>query len=472
MPSAYDFVVVANRLPVDRVTSSSGEPTWRTSPGGLVSALQPVMVSADGAWVGWTGAVDDTPAPFTEAGMHLFPVKLSRDDVTGFYEGFANGTLWPLFHDVIVPPSYHREWWNKYQQVNRRFAEAAAEAAAYEATVWIQDYQLLLVPHLLRKMRPDVRIGFFNHIPFPPIGLFAQLPWRVEVLRGILGADLVGFQRKRDATNFMGSVKQLIGPEINGDIITVADSDETSRQVRASAFPISIEVNRLAEMANSDQTLSRMQEFAQQFGDRRMLLGVDRLDYTKGIRHRLKAFDELLNEGRISPDDIALVQVAPPSRERVSHYRKLRDEIDRIVGRINGTHPSLGNQAVTYMHMTVPRKDMVALFQLADVMLVTALRDGMNLVAKEYVTCRRDGLGTLILSEFAGAADELTESLLVNPHDIEGLKDSIELALTMSHAEQQRRMTAMREQVAQYDVHRWADNFLSSLAARDTIIIR
>ena len=486
---AYDFVVVANRLPVDRHVDPDGAVTWRTSPGGLVTAMEPVMRSAEGAWVGWTGDTDEgldaeegagtrdaesaTPEPFDQAGIHLVPVPLSAGDVEEFYEGFSNATLWPLYHDVIATPRFHREWWDRYVRVNERFTRATLAQAARGATVWVQDYQLQLVPQMLRRERPDLRIGFFDHIPFPPWEIFSQLPWRSQVLDGLLGADLVGFQRMSDANNFLRACRHAKGLVSRRQELAVDDGDDgdgrtggARRTVRATAFPISVDSPALDEAARTDGVAARVQEIRFELGaPRRLLLGVDRLDYTKGITHRLKAYGELLADGAVDPEETVLVQVATPSRERVASYMALRDEIEQTVGRINGDHGTIGRPAVHYLHSSQPREEMTALFRAADVMLVTALRDGMNLVAKEYVAARFDERGVLVLSEFTGAADELGRALMVNPHDINQLKEQILRALSMGDKEQGRRMRSLRRRVMEHDVTRWARDFLGALEA-------
>jgi alpha,alpha-trehalose-phosphate synthase [UDP-forming] len=493
----YDFVVVASRLPVDRVDDpGSGESEWRPSPGGLVTALEPVMREANGAWVGWSGSAGDALEPFDADGMHLVTVGLSADEVRDFYEGFCNATLWPLYHDVIVPPEFRRPWWDAYVRVNRRFAEAAAGQAARGATVWVNDYQLQLVPGMLRALRGDVRIGFFNHIPFPGYEIFAQLPWRRQIIVGLLGADLMGFQRQSDATNFQRACRRAAGMTTRGSLVRVPldlappalGTPETpeihkepenpgaphssrdpkaqpAREVRAAAFPVSIDSRAYSQLASSDEVRARSKEIRQALGDPEViLLGVDRLDYTKGIPDRLNAYGELLDEERLRSPGSALIQVASPSRERVEHYRVLRDEVETTVGRINGQHGDLdGPPPLNYLHQSYPRAEMAALYLAADVMLVTALRDGMNLVAKEFVACRNDESGVLVLSEFTGASDELVGALLVNPHDIDGMKDTIVRAVTMSPQEARRRMRSMRRRVFENDVRHWAATFLDAL---------
>ncbi len=487
----YDFVVVASRLPVDRVDQaddSGPEPAragragqagqaaqWRRSPGGLVTALEPVMRDAKGAWIGWPGSADDAPEPFDFEGMHLVSVGLSADEVRDFYEGFCNATLWPLYHDVIVPPVFRRPWWDAYVAVNWRFAEAAAEQAADGATVWVNDYQMQLVPGMLRALRGDVRIGFFNHIPFPGYGIFAQLPWRRQIIAGLLGADLVGFQRHNDASNFLQACRRAAGVTTRGSVVRVlpdparlgpqAGQARQAREVRVGAFPVSIDSRAESELASREDVRARAREIRQALGDPDVvLLGVDRLDYTKGIRHRLDAYGELLDEARLQSPGYVLIMVASPSRERVEQYRLLRDEVEVTVGRINGQHGELsGPPPVHYLHQSFPREEMAALYVAADVMLVTSLRDGMNLVAKEYVACRNDESGALVLSEFTGAADELVGALLVNPHDIDGLKDAIVYATKMSPQEARRRMRSMRRRVFENDVTHWAATFLDAL---------
>ena len=461
-----DFVVVANRLPVD-VTVTDGEISWTRSPGGLVTALAPVMREADGAWVGWAGTPDVELDDFEADDTHLVPVTLSAQEVEDYYEGFSNGTLWPLLHDAVVDPEFHRTWWNSYVSVNRRFATRAAAIAAPGATVWVQDYQLLLVPAILRSLRPDLRIGFFLHIPFPPPEIFSQLPWRRQIIDGLLGADLVGTQRSSDAANILRSVRRLTDWTTRGHVVTIGSRwTRPERHVRISAFPISIDTKAIAELAATPEIIERAAQIRRDLGDPdAMLLGVARLDYTKGIRHRLKAFGELLADGKVSAPDVTLVQVASPSREQVERYKVLRDDVEVTVGRINGDHGALGRAAVHYMHHSYPLEEMVAMYRAADVMLVTALRDGMNLVAKEYVAARVDLDGVLVLSEFAGAADELSQALIINPHDIDGMKRAIMEAITMSPRERKRRMRSLRKKVVDSDVQHWADNFLATLRA-------
>jgi len=460
------FVVVANRLPVDRAVDSSGVSSWRASPGGLVTALHPVLRERHGAWVGWPGGQLDDYSPFEVDGLSLAPVELSAADLENYYEGMSNGTLWPLYHDVVAKPAFHREWWDAYVEVNSRFADQAARSAARGAVVWIQDYQLQLVPAMLRELRPDLRIGFFLHIPFPPTELFRQMPWRDQILEGLLGADLVGFQRPGGAANFARLVRLRFGYKTHRDKIILDDG----RMVRARAYPISIDFHGLETLARTPAVKARAAQIRAELGDpRHVLLGVDRLDYTKGIRPRLRAFGELIVDGRLKVEDAVFVQVASPSRERVEQYKEVRADIEQWVGRINGDLGRIGHQPIHYLHHSFPREEMAALYQAADVMVVTPFADGMNLVAKEYVTCRTDDTGGLVLSEFAGAADQLKQAFLVNPHDINGVKDALDAAMRASPRELTRRMRAMRRQVRDNDIASWASSFLADLGSNDTV---
>ncbi|WP_165168576.1 trehalose-phosphatase [Rothia uropygialis] len=498
----YDFVVVANRLPVDRTVDDNGESKWRRSPGGLVSALAPVMSSHAGAWVGWHGAADEDLEPFDHDVFHLVPVTLSEGEVRRYYEGFSNATIWPLYHDVIAQPEFHRTWWDTYRAVNNRFAEAAARSASRNATVWIQDYQLQLVPAMLRHLRPDLTIGFFDHIPFPPLEIFAQLPWRKQVLTGLLGADLLGFQRPGDASNFRRCCDKILGVQFEGERTEVTQTPQeqneeesnerfrraytnampnvTSRRrarkerlnrdlptwiTRATSYPISIDVEAVTEMASRPATKRRARQIREELGNpKTVYLGVDRLDYTKGIRHRLKAYGELLNDGDLTVESSAMIQVASPSRERVASYIELREQIEGMVGRLNGQFDTMSHTAIRYLHHGYPFEEMIALYLATDVMVVSSLRDGMNLVAKEFVVSHLDHTGALVLSEFTGAAEQLPDAIQINPHDIDGFKEALLYAKDMTIEEQQDRMKGMREQIFAHDVEDWSTRFLEDLS--------
>jgi trehalose 6-phosphate synthase len=462
------LIVVANRLPVDETVEADGTVTWSRSPGGLVSALHPVLRDRHGTWIGWTGGIDSAPYVPDIDGIRMRAVPLSAGDYEHYYEGYSNGTLWPLYHDAVEAPAFHRRWWEAYQRVNRRFAQVTADFAERNGVVWVQDYHLQLVPALLRALRPDLRIGFFMHIPFPPAELFMQLPRRAELLRGILGADLIGFQTKAGADNFVRIACRLLGatatPKPTGG---GGEIDIDGRCVSVGAFPISIDVAEMEELGRRPEVIERAARLRADLGDpTKVVLGVDRLDYTKGIEHRIKAYRELLVDGRVKVEDTVMVQVAVPSRERVEHYKVLRDKVEREVGRINGEFGRVGVPAVHYLNQSFERAEVAALYLAADVLAVTALRDGMNLVAKEYIATRTDNGGGLVLSEFTGAAAELPEAYLVNPHDLEVLKDTLVRAIEATPTENRARMRAMRRHVRTHDVRAWARSYLKALEQR------
>ena len=458
------FIVAANRLPVDRYRTADGF-EWRRSPGGLVSALHPVLRAEAGTWVGWSGDTATTVDAFDLDGMRLAPVPLNAEEIRDYYEGFSNATLWPLYHDAVEHPEFHRHWWRSYEKVNVRFAERVAAEAGRGALVWVQDYQLQLVPRLLRELRPDLRIGFFLHIPFPPEELFMQIPKRVELLTGLLGADVVGFQTPMAVQNFLRLTRHLLGLKPSGHQVVTGDG----RTVKTGAYPISIDTAAVETIAEDPAVATRVKEIRSELGEpRTVVLGVDRLDYTKGIEHRFKAYRELLAEGALSVPETVMVQVATPSRERVEHYRALRDTVEREVGRINGDFGKVGLPAVHYLHQSYSRAELAALYRVADVMVVTPLRDGMNLVAKEYVASRLDGDGALVLSEFAGAAGHLKQAYQVNPHDLDALKSVLMTAVNAGETERRRRMTAMRRYLRGHDVKHWARDFLTALGSPET----
>ncbi len=463
-PESPQLVVVANRLPVRRTPDDDGILQWTTSPGGLVSALTPALAeSGRGCWVGWDGStpgsesmVDVPDLPDEIDGIKLVDIPISAEELENHYDGMSNGTLWPLYHDKIGSVEFHRHWYDGYRRVNERFAEATAEAADENAIVWIHDYQLQLAPAMLRNIRPDLTIGFFLHIPFPPRELFQQLPWRTGLSRGILGSDLIGFQTPQAIANFHGVVNHL-------GLTTSAD-DQTltyeGRTIRTSAYPIGIDVDRYQDAAASHAIMEASRDLRARLGNpQTVLLGVDRLDYTKGIDVRLRAFRELLADGELHPSQVTMVQVADPSRDKVDAYVDIRNRVERLVSEINGDYGRVGFPVVHYIHQSQSFTELMALYRTADVMLVTPFADGMNLVAKEYVASRHDESGVLVLSEFAGAAHQLSDAITVNPYDVDGLKDAIAEAVKMPAEEQRRRLKALRDTVASTDVKQWLADF-------------
>ncbi|MEJ2239921.1 MAG: trehalose-6-phosphate synthase [Gemmatimonadales bacterium] len=454
----WPVVIVANSLPVRRV-KARGKAGWERSPGGLVSALTPIMERTHGAWVGWTGTSGRAPDPFEHGNIANIPLAISSAEVRGFYQGVCNRTLWPLYHDAVRQPEYHRHWWVHYVEVNDRFAEMAAQTVAPRGVVWIHDYHLQLVPQMLRKRRGDVRIGFFLHIPFPPEELFSRIPWRRQILEGILGADVVGFQTDAATSNFSRLAQRYTTAHGKKNRLSFED-----RSVQIGAFPISIDFKRYESVAQHPAVINHSAELRKNLGSgRKIILGVDRLDYTKGIDLRVKAFGELLSKGRDTIKDTVLVQVAVPSRERIEEYQELRSTVEELVGQINGRFGEVGVAPVHYLRRNMPFEELVAMYRAADVMLVTPYCDGMNLVAKEYVATRFDETGALVLSEFAGAAPELVSAVLVNPHDVDGLAEAMGRALAMPPKEARKRMRSMRRVVRRNTVHDWANSFMKAL---------
>jgi trehalose 6-phosphate synthase len=453
-----DLVVVANRLPV-QPSSVDSDDGWKPSPGGLVSALTAVLQNRNGLWIGWPGTSEYQGLPLAYEGMRLKAVDITKEEYENFYLGFSNATLWPLYHDAIRAPTFHRHWWQTYTKVNLRYATAIAESVAPGGTVWIHDYQLQLVPQMLRQLRPDVRIGFFLHIPFPPIELFMQLPWRREILTGLLGADLIGFQVPQAASNFSRMARRQSSATGTDSVL-----DLNGRTIRVGAFPISVDCEQIITLANDPAIRARAVEIRKDLGDPELvLLGVDRLDYTKGIQQRIKAVSELFEDGSLSTDKHVMVQVAVPSRETDAHYERERHNLEQAVSEMNGEYGQVGKTVIHYLHQNLPFDELVALYLVADIMIVTPFRDGMNLVAKEYVMTRRDLTGRLVLSEFAGAAAELRGAFMVNPHDLEGIKDAIRLAVNAGPKEARDRMSRMRRKTYRRDVYDWAESFLAAL---------
>jgi trehalose 6-phosphate synthase len=466
------LVVVANRLPVSRVEDGEdGSVRWQASAGGLVTALHPVVDEVGGAWVGWDDDAGGVPSRVDGLNVDLHPVSLTRAQVRGYYHGFANRTLWPLFHDLVADPVVDRRWWRDYQEVNRAFADATLRAIEatrrdheQEPLVWVQDYHLMLVPEMLRSAAPTSPLGFFLHTPFPPPELVARLPWRDQLLQGLLAADSVGFHTVRYRDNFVRAVQQLLpGASPLGDSVALPDG----RHVRCVAHPISIDADAFAELATSEETETELAELREQFSGRRVLLGVDRLDYTKGIRHRLQAIELMLEREPELRGRIAFVQVAVPSRDDVKEYRELRTEVETEVGRINGRFTEPGHDVpVHYLYRGVSKQKLAAYYRLADVMCVTPLKDGMNLVAKEFVTCQAAGAGAgaLLLSEFAGAILEFGEhAVRCNPFDIEGLSYLLTSALELDEVDRRHRIQAMAEAVRERDVYRWVRDELADI---------
>jgi len=459
------LIVVSNRLPVTIRPTPEGL-TLAESVGGLATGLRGLQASSGGAWIGWPGAAAELGAEATadlerrlEAGRYI-PVHLSPSEVRGFYQGYSNGVIWPLFHYLLQQVPLHSRHWGEYERVNQRFAEVVADHARPGDDVWIQDYHLMRVPSHLRTLRPDLRIGFFLHIPFPAYEVFRILPARRLLLEGLLGADLIGFHTASYAEHFSAAVGRLLG----ADVLDDGRIEYQARTPQVGVFPMGIDVARF-EKRVAEGPFSVERPPAGPAGPGKLLVGIDRLDYTKGIPRRLLAFEQLLRHHPELRERVTLIQVAVPSRTGVRAYQRFRRRVDAMIGRINGRFGSPGWTPVQYMYRSFTQAELVALYRSADVMLVTPVRDGMNLVAKEFVASRVDGDGVLVLSEFAGAAAELAEAVQVNPFDVEDSARAYFTALTMPRHERRSRMRALRERVQACGVGRWASTFLDALQA-------
>jgi trehalose 6-phosphate synthase/phosphatase len=458
------LIIVSNRLPVT-VHTDGDTATVRRSSGGLATGMRGPHERSQGMWVGWPGdlsALDDggRAAVLDQlAALRTIPVHLSDSEVRVFYEDISNAVLWAICHDRIDRLPLRVVGWDIYEAANERFADAVVEQWRPGDTIWVHDYQLLRLPALLRARLPQARIGFFLHIPFPNPEIFFTLPVRRWLVEGMLGADLIGFHTRRYRGHFTAALRRLIGLEMDATDHVV----HGGRRIRLGIFPMGVDAADFAHRATSREVSSLTLELKQ--NSQRLLVGIDRLDYSKGIARRLLSFEQLLIQHPEWRERVRLVQVAVPSRGRVSEYRRFRREVEALVGRVNGEFATPGWTPVQYLFRSVSSPTLLSLYRAADVMLVTPLRDGMNLVAKEFVASRSDEDGVLVLSEFAGAADELRDALLVNPYDVDGVAEAIHAALTMDGLERRSRMRRLRAQVFQWDVHRWAGAFLDTLSA-------
>jgi trehalose 6-phosphate synthase len=468
-PKPRRLLVVSNRLPI--VLEKKGS-AWALKPGsgGLVSALAPVLSHRGGVWIGWPGLALEKGGDweavlaegFRERGYDLVPVLLSADEVHGFYEGFANGILWPLFHDLLGRCDFQPSFWYTYLEVSRKFAEATFENSRVDDFIWVQDYQLIHVAHFLRERSEDTRrAGFFLHIPFPPLDIFLKLPWRGQILNALLAYDLLGFQTARDNRNFLTCLEYLM-PEIDVcDSGPLAAVQVGHRTMHVGAFPIGIDYTSFEETALSDEVTGRTEDLRRKMGPYPVIIGVDRLDYTKGLPERMEAYRSMLRRYPALREKAIFLQVVVPSREGVPEYQALKAHIERLVGEINGEFSVAGWVPLHYHYKSLGRRDLVALYRLARIAFVTSIKDGMNLVAKEYCACQVDRHGVLVLSEFAGAAAQLQRgALLVNPHDIEGMADALKQGLEMDAGERRLRMEIMQEVLREQDIFWWVDNYL------------
>ncbi|WP_438020408.1 bifunctional alpha,alpha-trehalose-phosphate synthase (UDP-forming)/trehalose-phosphatase [Sorangium sp. So ce315] len=458
------LLIVSNRLPIS-VRVDRGALCLTRSSGGLAAAMRGPHERMRALWIGWPGSVAGlTPeqrqdADAALAGVRAVPVHLGATEQHRFYDGFSNGVLWPLFHYLLDKVNVDAELdWEAYQRVNERFADAVAERYTPGDVIWVHDYQLMLLPALLRRRLPGARIGFFLHVPFPSADVFRILPWREQIARGLLGADLIGFHTAGYRRNFAASAAHVLGLDPDEAAI-----EHDGRRVALGVHPISIDAAEIARLAAHPAVREEAARIRAEAGGRKIVLGIDRLDYTKGIPRRLLAIERFLEREPELREEVRFIQLAVPTREKSGAYADFRRVVHETVGRINGQHGTTYATPIHYVHRSLPLEQVVALYVAADAMLVTPLRDGMNLVAKEYIAARVDDDGALILSEFAGAASELAEAVSVNPYDIGSVAAAVKRALAMPPAEQRTRMAALRRRVAANDVHVWAQSFLDDL---------
>jgi trehalose 6-phosphate synthase/phosphatase len=464
-PNAGRLILVSNRRPIP-VGVHNGNVVAKQSVGGVATGVDRIHRTENGLWIGWPGHLGDllqTQRAELEKqleALRAVPVSLSPHEITLFYEEISNAVLWPIFHDRIDRLPLRIAGWDVYESVNQRYADAVVEQWRPGDTIWVHDYHLLRVPLLIRRRIPEAKIGFFLHIPFPTPEIFFTLSVRKWLMEGLLGADLIGFHTRRYRGHFTGALRRLFG--IATDASTQAFKYD-GRLVAIGAFPMGIDAADFAERAMQRDVAIRVHEVKP--SPVRLLVGIDRLDYSKGIERRLLAFQQLLIAHPEWRERTRLVQVAVPSRGQVHAYQRLRRDVEALVGRINGEFGTPSWTPIHYIHRSVSPTTLLALYRAADVMLVTPVRDGMNLVAKEFVAARSDEDGVLLLSEFAGAADELVDACIVNPYDVDGVAETIHAALAMNGPERRGRMRRLRAQVFGHDVHRWAEEFLDTLAA-------
>ncbi len=459
------IIIVSNRLPVS-IIKRADDVQYIPSPGGLASGLSSLSKSYEFLWIGWPGIKSEAlttndkikiAIKLTQEQNH--PIFLSEKEVENYYEGFSNKTIWPLFHYFPLYTIYENHYWQTYKQVNQIFCDEIAKVAEPEDYIWIHDYQLMLVPHMLRQKMPNIGIGFFLHIPFPSFELFRSLPWRRDILNGLLGADVIGFHTYDYVRHFLSSASRISGLEHNLGVLNVG-----SRVVKIDAFPLGIDYEKYSQAPKDADVQKEIRKIRQKVGERKIIISIDRLDYTKGIIERLEAFDLFLSQNPEYKGKVTLIMVAVPSRTKVKDYKTLREELEHLVGRINGEHGLIGWMPVWYLYRFLPFRELTALYRIADVALVTPLRDGMNLISKEFIATKTDGRGVLILSEMAGAASELAEAITVNANNKSEIVQAIKDALEMPVEEQVERNRLMQNRLSSYTASRWADDFLHALS--------
>ncbi len=456
-------IIVSNRLPIKISRDEEDDLIYLPSEGGLATGLGSIYKQGGNIWIGWPGLPVNKGKEKAEICEELkkenmSPVFLSASEIEDFYEGFSNETLWPNFHYFNQYAVYDEDLWKAYQKVNRKFAKAIESHLEEGDTLWIHDYQLLLLPAMVREIKQNLSIGFFLHIPFPSYESFRLLPWRRELLHGMMGADFLGFHTYDDMRHFLSSVNRLAGIGNSNGQITVGN-----RPVLADALPMGIDYVKYADTAALPDTLDREVRYRTSLGDVKPILTIDRLDYSKGIPQRLIAFERFLEENKGFHGQVSLLMVVVPSRDNVPKYAQLREEIELLVGRINGKFGRMNWTPIHYFYRSFPLNALSAFYRMAHVALVTPMRDGMNLVCKEFIASKLDKKGVLILSEMAGASKELSDAILINPNNIEQMVSALKEALTMPEEEQMRRMEIMQNSLKRYNIHSWVNLFMERL---------
>ncbi|MFN8253531.1 MAG: bifunctional alpha,alpha-trehalose-phosphate synthase (UDP-forming)/trehalose-phosphatase [Ferruginibacter sp.] len=455
-------IIISNRLPV-KISSSEDGYNFIPSEGGLATGLSTVYKNGHSTWIGWPGLFVDDEQQRKETGkklaaLHLYPVYLSNEEINQYYEGFSNEIIWPVFHYMATYARYESSYWDYYHAVNKKFCDALLKIYQPGDMIWVHDYHLLLLPKMIRSEFPDATIGFFQHIPFPSFEMFRLIPWRKELLEGLLGADLLGFHTYDDARHFLAACSRilLLQPTLNA--ITLQE-----RRIEVASFPMGIDEKKFAGLTNEIEVRRHIESLQQTFHHTKLVLTIDRLDYSKGILQRLQAFDLFLEKFPAWREKVSLYMIVVPSRDSVPMYKELRNEIDKLAGNINARYRTHTWTPINYFYRSYPVEMLSALYQFADVCLVTPMRDGMNLVCKEFIASRQHNDGVLILSEMAGAAKELVDSIIVNPNNITEISYAILTALDMPLQEQQRRMKSMRALVSKFNVHHWVNSFMQDL---------
>ncbi|NJB37976.1 bifunctional alpha,alpha-trehalose-phosphate synthase (UDP-forming)/trehalose-phosphatase [Croceivirga sp. JEA036] len=466
-------IIISNRLPV-QLKIDNGELSAQPSVGGLATGLKSVHREGNGLWIGWSGLTqEDTPKAMESkidqalAELNCARVDLNAEDIEGFYYGFSNRTIWPLFHYFLEYSEFELNFWEVYKSVNQKFADAIIEAANDDDIIWVHDYQLMLVPQMVKEKKPDATIGFFLHIPFPSYEIFRTLPWREEVLEGLLGADLIGFHTYDYERHFLSSVRRLLGLEVSFNEVYL-----DNRVIKVDSYPMGIDYVKFHDAAKQSLQLSgadrtdlqmKLDEHKKSAPGTKLIVSIDRLDYSKGIASRIKAFEYFLTQNPEYKEKVRLIILAVPSRSNVPQYQLLKKEIDELIGRINGELSTVNWTPIWYFYRSLPFENLIDLYTSSDIAWLTPIRDGMNLVAKEYIACRIDKSGVLILSEMAGSANEMSEALLINPNNFEQQAQALKQAITMPLEEQQERNSLLQKRLSRYNVETWANDFMTAL---------